>query len=279
MLKVNAVTMIDPIREMHYAFHHKVDASMFPQVHDFFEISLVTKGAMEIEINSVTQVSNTDMLVLLRPGDIHDRRELPGGCSYINLAFPEKIVKDMFQYLDMADMPQTIMALSRPPQILLSAGEARLLQMQLKKLNLCPVNLPHIACRELRRLVLNIMLQHFVPSFSDSPEMVCPHWLNELIKELENPDMLSMSLDDLAVQSGCTKEHLCRDFQKYLGVSPMAYVNAKRLNYAANLLRHSDQKVIDIAYDSGFQSLSSFYHAFKKEFHMTALEYRQGREN
>ena len=279
MLKVNAVGMIDPIREMHYAFHHKVDAVMFPQVHDFYEISLVTQGAMEMEINSVTQVSGAGMLILIRPGDIHDRREIPGGCSYINLAFPDKIVKDLFQYLDMPDMPQTIMDLPDPPQILLLPGEARLMQMELKKLNLCPVNLPHVACRELRRLVLNIMLQHFVPALSVPPEMACPHWLNELIKQLENPDMLSAGLDELAAYSGCTKEHLCRDFRKYLGVSPMAYVNAKRLNYAANLLRHSDQKVIDIAYDSGFQSLSCFYHAFKKEFRMSALEYRQGRGN
>ena len=75
--------------------------------------------------------------------------------------------------------------------------------------------------------------------------------------------------------SGCSREHLCRSFKKYLGVSPSAYLNAKRLNYAANLLLHSDQKVIDVAYASGFQSLSRFYHAFKKEFGVSPLQYRK----
>lgn len=251
---------------------------MFPQVHDFYEISLVTEGSMEIEINHSSELIGPGKLMLIRPGDVHNRREQPGGCSYINLAFSTKVISEMFQYLNMPDMQHTIMSLPQPPRTVLLPGESVLLQMQLKKLNLCPINQPHVVCWELRHLVLDIMLQYFVPSFSKSTEMTCPHWINELVKQLDNPEQFSKSLDELAAQIGYSKEHLCRDFRKYLGISPMAYLNAKRLNYAANLLRHSDQKVIDIAYASGFQSLSRFYHAFKKEFQVTALEYRHGRD-
>ena len=74
----------------------------------------------------------------------------------------------------------------------------------------------------------------------------------------------------------CAREHLCRSFQKYLGVSPTACLSAKRLNYAANLLLHSDQKVIDVAYAAGFQSLSRFYHLFKREFGVSPMQYRRG---
>ncbi len=278
LYKVNAAGTIDPIREMHYRFHHKIDPSIFPQVHDFYEITLVTQGTMEMEINGVWEAAGEGTLMLIRPGDIHSRKA-SGSCSYINLAFPVRVVTEMFRYLDVPDMQQKMMALSSPPQVVLSSGEAVLLKAQLEKLNLLPVDRPHAAGMELRRLMLDLMLQYFVPVFFGQPEMSCPHWLNELIEKLEEPELFAANLEELTRLSGCTKEHLCRSFRKYLGVSPTSYLNAKRLNYAANLLLHSDQKVIDIAYASGFQSLSRFYHAFKQEFGMSALEYRQAKLN
>ena len=281
LYKVNAAGIIDPIREMHYRFHHKIDPSIFPQVHDFYEITLVTEGTMEMEINGVSQNAAAGTLMLLRPGDIHSRKAAGGcsSCSYINLAFPVRVLTEMFGYLEVPDLQQRMETLASPPKTVLSSGEAVLLKAQLEKLNLLPVDRPHVAGMELRRLMLDLMLQHFVPLFFETPEMNCPHWLNELLEKLEEPELFGADLEELAKTCGCTREHLCRSFRKYLGVSPAAYLNAKRLNYAANLLLHSDQKVIDIAYASGFQSLSRFYHAFKQEFGMSALEYRKAKLN
>ena len=198
-----------------------------------------------------------------------------GACSYINLAFPAEVVEKMFRYLDIPEMKQRILGLPRPPRTKLTAGETLLLKARLEKLNLLPLKQPHVICMELRRLMLDVMLQYFLPAFSSPVHMSCPGWLEKLAEKLEHPDYFSCSLEELASMSGCSREHLCRSFKKYLGVSPSAYLNAKRLNYAANLLLHSDQKVIDVAYASGFQSLSRFYHAFKKEFGVSPLQYRK----
>ena len=105
--------------------------------------------------------------------------------------------------------------------------------------------------------------------------MNCPVWLGALAKKLEDPENFSCTLGELSEMSGRTKEHLCRSFRKYFGVAPIEYINARRLNYAANLLLHSDMKVVDIAFASGFQSLSRFYHAFREEFDVSPLDYRQ----
>ena len=45
LYKVNAIGTIDPKSEMHYRFHQKIDSSIYPQVHDFYEISLITNGS------------------------------------------------------------------------------------------------------------------------------------------------------------------------------------------------------------------------------------------
>ena len=42
----NASQMINPDTEIHYRFHVFIVESDFPQVHDFFELSLSTAGQM-----------------------------------------------------------------------------------------------------------------------------------------------------------------------------------------------------------------------------------------
>lgn len=102
-----------------------------------------------------------------------------------------------------------------------------------------------------------------------------PDWFDTLLALLENPANLAQGMDFLVKTSGKTTEHLCRSFRKYLGVSPNAYLNMKRLNYAANLLRHSDHNILDIAYEAGFSSESAFYHNFTSEYGMSPGKYRK----
>lgn len=273
--KVNAVGTIDPKREMHYRFHQKIDLSIYPQVHDFYEITLITEGAMELEINHEKQKLSSGALFLIRPGDIHSRKAI-GNCSFINLAFPTDVIIEMFHYLDIPEIQKRICFREFSPKAILSPGETLIMKARLERLNLLPVEQPHRACMELRYMILDLMMHYFLSTVLAPTQMACPNWLSMLLDKMENPELFSFTLDELTSIAGCTKEHLCRSFRKYLGVSPSAYLNAKRLNYAANLLLHSDQKVIDIAYASGFQSLSRFYHAFKSEFNVSPLEYRKG---
>lgn len=52
------------------------------------------------------------------------------------------------------------------------------------------------------------------------------------------------------------------------------YINSLRLEEARNLLRTSDMKVAAVAFECGFNSLSSFYTHFKKSDGMTPSEFR-----
>lgn len=271
--KVGVIETIDPESGMHYQFHPGIETGYYPQVHDFYEISLVTEGTIEMEINRREERLLPGALLLIRPGDIHSRRAA-GPCSYMNLAFPCQTLTEMFRYLAMPNLQKKLQALPNPPQTEVSLGEALLLKARMERLKLLPPGQPQAAGVELRCLILEIMVQYFLPVFTEPARRTCPVWLEKLVEDMENPEVLSSTLDNLSLLCGCTKEHLCRSFRKYLGVSPAAYLNAKRLTYASALLIHSEQKVIDVAYEAGFQSLSRFYHAFKKEFGMPPMEYR-----
>lgn len=275
LYRINAEGTIDPNSEMHYRFHRKIDPSIYPQVHDFYELTLVTSGCMRITVNGRAQELSAGALMLIRPGDVHTR-QARDECHHINVAFPARVVTGMFRYLEEPQLQDRILEADCPPATFLTAGNSLLLQTRLETLNLLPVSQPSTVCMALRRLMLDVMLEYILPTLSGPQTLACPDWFRALLEQLDSPECFSWSLRDLERSSGRTREHLCRSFKKYLGVSPIACLNAKRLNYAANLLLHSDQKVIDVAYAAGFQSLSRFYHLFKQEFGVSPMQYRRG---
>lgn len=270
---VNAQGVIDPASEMHYRSHRRIDPAVYPQVHDFYELTLVTEGRMFLDVNGCELVLERGSLVLLRPGDIHSRQ---GDVDHINVAFPTRVIGDMFRYLDDESGHRAIVRGKTPPAARLTDEQTTALQDRLERLNLLPEQ-SRMVFMQLRRVMLDVVMEYILPTLQKEDGPACPRWLEELCRQLEEPEVFSGDLSALAARSGYTKEHLCRSFRKYLGMSPTAYLNAKRLNYAANLLLHTDRKVIDIAYASGFQSLSRFYHAFKGRYLVSPVEYREGR--
>jgi AraC family transcriptional regulator, regulatory protein of adaptative response / DNA-3-methyladenine glycosylase II len=74
------------------------------------------------------------------------------------------------------------------------------------------------------------------------------------------------SLDDLAESLGVTARHLRRQTEGYLGISPIALAQSKRLAVAKQLVTETDLPLTEIAFASGFGSVRRFNHAWKTTF-------------
>jgi AraC family transcriptional regulator, dual regulator of chb operon len=72
-----------------------------------------------------------------------------------------------------------------------------------------------------------------------------------------------------------SEEHICRSFKKYLKVTPTQFVNDLKINYAANQIRFTNKKIVDIAFDTGFENQSHFHRQFKLMYNMTPSEFRK----
>ena len=64
-----------------------------------------------------------------------------------------------------------------------------------------------------------------------------------------------ITVDDLAAAAGLSRAHFSRMFTRTFGESPRAYLQTRRLERAASLLRHTDRSVADICVMVGLQSL------------------------
>ncbi len=107
------------------------------------------------------------------------------------------------------------------------------------------------------------------------PESKMPPWLLDLIDKIERDTENEITVSELPVLCGRSHEHVARSFKTHLGTSPSTYIKRKRIIRAASILLSSDRKLLDIAFSSGFTSISYFYRLFKEEFNCSPVEYKR----
>jgi AraC family transcriptional regulator len=78
--------------------------------------------------------------------------------------------------------------------------------------------------------------------------------VEQAIAELVQRPAHNWSLKELVDDFGISREHFSRQFQKRLGVSPMAWLNAARTKMALQLLQQTDLSLAAIARQTGFSS-------------------------
>lgn len=74
----------------------------------------------------------------------------------------------------------------------------------------------------------------------------------------------SLTLDGAAKASGMSRRTFTNQFKARTGMTWLEYVNALRVQRAEELLKDADRKVTSIAFQCGFDDLSTFYRAFKR---------------
>lgn len=83
-----------------------------------------------------------------------------------------------------------------------------------------------------------------------------------------------ISLDDIAMHCKISKYHLHRMFKALTGESLIDYVQSRKLSESINDLIHTNRRVIDIAFDYGFEYEQSYIRAFRKKFGYTPQKVR-----
>jgi len=67
----------------------------------------------------------------------------------------------------------------------------------------------------------------------------------------------------LAKVSGVSEAHFARSFKDAFGVPPHRYLLTRRIERAKALLRDTDMAIIDIAFETGWNSLGTFGRVFR----------------
>jgi len=87
----------------------------------------------------------------------------------------------------------------------------------------------------------------------------------------------NLSLEQIAEQVFLSPRYLCAVFKEQRGETIFEYLTRRRMQVAGELLLASNDRVSDVARQTGFQSVHSFIRRFKDQFGVTPGQYRRAR--
>ncbi|MCK9280962.1 MAG: helix-turn-helix domain-containing protein [Melioribacteraceae bacterium] len=272
-IKLYSEDLIDRETEIHYAFHKSLKSITTIHTHNFYELFLVVSGEVIHVINEKMQKLSEGSLVFIRKQDIHYYKQSgESECNIINLAFRESTLKNLFEYLSDGFPADELLEGKTPVHVFLTSSERDILSSKLQNLNTIPRNEKRQIKTALRILLFEIFIKYFSQINEKKGDL--PEWLDSLTYEMQKKENFTRGIKNLYILSNRTPEHLSRVFKKYYNISPTGYINELRLNYAANLLTNSDENIVQVSLDAGFENLSHFYHLFKKKFTKSPAEFR-----
>lgn len=95
-----------------------------------------------------------------------------------------------------------------------------------------------------------------------------------IIDYIENHLDEELCIDKLSEMAMLSKFYFQRLFYKLVGVTVMEYVKLRRVAKAAENIKNGE-KITDIAFSYGFNSLETFIRSFKSVYEMTPTQYRK----
>ncbi|WP_370656233.1 helix-turn-helix domain-containing protein [Paenibacillus pedocola] len=108
---------------------------------------------------------------------------------------------------------------------------------------------------------------------------VGPSWMKDVLRNIDEHPERENSLARLAEKANVSAPHFSRVFRQLTTMNVTQYVNAKRIILAKELLVRSDQNIIEISEQCGYETPTHFYRVFKALTGLTPNKYRNNQTN
>ena len=124
--------------------------------------------------------------------------------------------------------------------------------------------------------LLNHLLTEFTVEFlkKDQEFRKIPSYIEKIHDLFEEHYEENYSLDDLEVRFSISKYRICREFGEYYGITPLQYLNRRRIRIACHLLETSSLRIHEVGSAVGIDNTNHFISLFKKYEGCTPLEYK-----
>jgi len=237
--------------------------------HQHFIMTLIIRGNGTQTLNGKDIPFEANDLFLLSPADFHCNTVAAGqSFDYYRLCFSYELLEARLAGLIAPDKLPLHIHLSNDASALIQDIFGRLVDESENGQE----RLGHKACLQALAEQLLILIMRELPNAQASlPSTPVNRALGYLHAHFHEP----ISVGDAAAYAGYTPNYFNYCFRNQMGIPFGEYLRNMRLNYAENLLRASNMPVTEIAFESGFGSLSHFSRSFRETYGCAPQEYRR----
>jgi AraC family L-rhamnose operon regulatory protein RhaS len=254
--------------------HHAPGFRMAAQRHDFLEVFYVLHGVGIISIEGTRHPCQAGDVVVVPMRNVHRIEDSPSApLALYGICVAPEVWRHEPKVLDH-------LAAGRLPASPLVAAQVR---ADLRRL---------LFEQELQRpggqvLILGLTLQLLAllarsasggvsrPTAVDVVESERQRVVQGYVAELPRRFFEPTDLDHVAAELGMSRRRFTQLFRQETGQTWSEYLMRLRINYACQLLGESRRGITAVAFECGFEDLSSFYRAFKRQTGATPHAWRQ----
>lgn len=247
--------------------------------HPFAEILVCLTDRLPVTVNFTDYHLRCNDILIIYPGDLHCVGDCPENALLI-IQFPYELLTIMDEFRSRETLFFRFPHICYDPQ----KPEYDHLTLLIKRFAaLAETEHPY---QEMR--MYSILLSFFeqIGSYclhsqqeqgKDSPGTDCKvtKQMAEACLFISHNCTSALTLEDVAGHLGISKSHFAHQFKTFTNMTFLDYLTGERIKRAQALMHNSSARIIDIAFDSGFSSISSFNRAFKKITGLTPSAYRE----
>jgi AraC family transcriptional regulator len=127
-------------------------------------------------------------------------------------------------------------------------------------------------------LLARLLLQQL--EVADNQQALCQPYdypIQKVLYHMQTQLDHRLTVSELAAIAGWSVTHLCNQFHKQVGVTPVHYHQQLRLQAARNALKLPDASITKVALEFGFSSSQHFATLFQKAYGLAPREYMRQR--
>lgn len=265
------------------AFYHGdlVSNTVIWHWHDELELILVHHGTIMAGVGQTSVTLTAGEGCFIKAGALHNVWKADGSpCEYRSVVFHPRLIGSMdsifwLHYIQPLEEPNF------PQMIPFFVGDtydfpaffSRLWQVQEDQNIGYENDIRYLLTRFAARLSNTPVEKEHQPSVREVRDM---ERMKAMLSFLEAHYAEELSLEQIAESAGVSVTECMRCFRRNIGVSPIRFLKERRLQYAADMLRHTKQNISEIATSCGFLDMSYFTKAFRQLYDTTPTAYRNG---
>jgi AraC-like DNA-binding protein/quercetin dioxygenase-like cupin family protein len=242
--------------------HHAPDFRMNPQCHDFMEIFYVLKGVGVFAIDDRRHPAREGDILFVPVGNMHRIEDNPSEpLALYGICIAPGVLRHerpLLQHLPSGVLPTS--------KLLGAQVRADLRQLLFEQTLTRPGRDTLMLGLTLQLLAKLVRCSFDAPSPAALPDSSSDHRkaVALYIADLSHRFFEATDLDHVAAELGMSRRLFTQLFRQETGESWSSYLTKLRIDYACRLLRESSRSILTIAFESGYEDLSSFYRAFKR---------------